>query len=282
MLAREPGTREGDDPEELHGMRVATRRMRAAWRIFGDAYRLERTRRYRRRTRAIALRLGAVRDLDVLLSELDLYQARHAGDAGALAPLAHAWRMRRDDARELLIEELDSARYATFVEDLGTFVRTEGQGVAEVAATTPHRIRDTTPARIWSAHGDLRGYEAVLCWADIETLHRLRIAGKWLRYSLEFVREPLGPGVDPLVARIVALQDHLGAMNDAHVAAGMARSLLVEHGARLSTDEGAAIGRYLVDREREAIRLSRAAGRPFRAVAGPAFRHALGRLVADL
>ena len=36
MIAREPGTREGSDPEELHGMRVATRRMRAAWRVFGD------------------------------------------------------------------------------------------------------------------------------------------------------------------------------------------------------------------------------------------------------
>jgi CHAD domain-containing protein len=282
MLAREPGTRSGEDPEELHGMRVATRRMRAAWRIFGDAFRPERTRRYRRRTRELAVRLGAVRDLDVLLTELDLYESEHPGDAAALAPLERAWRARREEARERLIDELDSERHAAFVEGFGDFVRIEGQWVAEIGATTPHRIRDTTPARIWAAHGDLRAYEAVLRWADVETLHRLRIAGKWLRYSLEFVREPLGPGVEPLVARIVAMQDHLGAMNDAHVAAGMARSLLVEHGARLSTDEGAAIGRYLVDREREAMRLSRAAGRPFRAVAGPAFRHALGRVVADL
>ena len=47
MLAREPGTRDGADPEELHGMRVATRRMRAAWRVFGDAYQPDRTTAFR-------------------------------------------------------------------------------------------------------------------------------------------------------------------------------------------------------------------------------------------
>ncbi len=35
MLEHEPGTRQGDDPEDLHDMRVATRRMRAALRVFG-------------------------------------------------------------------------------------------------------------------------------------------------------------------------------------------------------------------------------------------------------
>ncbi|HYC06426.1 MAG TPA: CHAD domain-containing protein, partial [Candidatus Binatia bacterium] len=67
MLAREVGTREGSDPEELHSMRVATRRMRAAWRVFGDGFRPGRTKRHRRELREIAGRLGAVRDLDVLI-----------------------------------------------------------------------------------------------------------------------------------------------------------------------------------------------------------------------
>ena len=56
-------------------MRVATRRMRAAWRVFGDAYRPGRTRRYRRDLRDVAARLGAVRDLDVLIEGLRAYQA---------------------------------------------------------------------------------------------------------------------------------------------------------------------------------------------------------------
>ena len=39
LLAREPGVRAGKDAEEVHAMRVATRRLRAAWRVFGDGYR---------------------------------------------------------------------------------------------------------------------------------------------------------------------------------------------------------------------------------------------------
>jgi hypothetical protein len=71
-------------------------------------------------------------------------------------------------------------------------------------------------------------------------------------------------------------------MNDAHVAAGMARAFLVDHETRLTPAETAAIGRFLVDQEREAAHLRRTAGRPFRAVTGPAYRRALGRLVARL
>jgi CHAD domain-containing protein len=146
----------------------------------------------------------------------------------------------------------------------------------------PHRVRDTAPSRIWAAYEGVRGYEAVLRWADVETLHDLRIAAKWLRYALEFVREGLGEGSDPLIARVTALQDHLGLMNDADVSASMARTFLVEHAGDLSALEGAAIGRYLVDREREVARLRRTIGPAWRGVTGLRFRRSLGRVVAGL
>ena len=56
-------------------MRVATRRQRAAWRVFGASFRPGRTKRYRHGLREIASRLGAVRDLDVLLEAADAYRA---------------------------------------------------------------------------------------------------------------------------------------------------------------------------------------------------------------
>ena len=37
MVAHEPGVRLGEDPEELHDMRVATRRLRAALKLYSDA-----------------------------------------------------------------------------------------------------------------------------------------------------------------------------------------------------------------------------------------------------
>jgi hypothetical protein len=56
----------------------------------------------------------------------------------------------------------------------------------------------------------------------------------------------------------------------------------VEHAGDLTELESAAIGRYLVDRERELARLRRTVGPAWRGVSSLAFRRALGRLVAGL
>ena len=283
MLAREAGVRVGHDLEEVHAMRVATRRQRAAWRVFGASFRPGRTKRYRTGLREIASRLGAVRDLDVLLEAADIYRAdMPVAEQRALEPLLRDWHEHRDDARVLLIRELDSDGYRRWVDDYRDFVRTDGAAVMPVLPTQPHRVRDTTASRIWTAYEQVRGYEPVLRWADVETLHELRIAGKWLRYTLEFVREALGDDAGPLIARVTALQDHLGLMNDADVSASMARTFLVEHAGDLSGLESAAIGRYLVSREREVARLRRSIGAPWRGVAGITFRRTLGRVVARL
>jgi CHAD domain-containing protein/adenylate cyclase class IV len=283
MLAREAGTRAGDDPEELHSMRVATRRMRAAWRVFGDGFRPGRTKRHRRELREIAGRLGAVRDLDVLIEAGEEYLGRQAKlEQLALQPLFTAWRAQREDARQLLVRELDGEGYARWVDEFREFVRTDGLGVVAVLPTAPHRIRDTAASRIWTAYEQVRAYEPVLRWSDVATLHELRIAAKWLRYTLEFVRECLGPDAPALIERVTALQDHLGLLHDADVAASMTRAFLVERAGRLSETETVAIGRYLVDREREVTRLRRSVGAPWRGVGGLTFRRGLGRAVSSL
>ncbi len=85
-----------------------------------------------------------------------------------------------------------------------------------------------------------------------------------------------------MIERIVALQDHLGWLHDADVAANLARAFLVEHAGDLTEAESAAIGRYLVDRERELARLRRTVGTPWRGVSSITYRRALGRVVAGL
>ncbi len=283
MLDQEPGVRAGIESEAVHKMRVATRRQRAAWRVFGEAFRKGRTKRYRDGLRETAGRLGAVRDLDVQLEAADAYRAdMPVAEQRALEPLLAAWRQHRDDARVLLLRDLDSATYRRWLDDYIDFVRTEGVAVLTVGPVQPHRVRDTAPSRIWTAYEGVRGYDSVLRWADVSTLHELRIAGKWLRYSMEFVREALGADADPLIARVTALQDHLGLMNDADVTASMTRTFLVEQAGDLSSLESAAIGRYLVDREKEVARLRRTVGVTWRGVAGLRFRRTLGRVVAGL
>ncbi len=282
MLAREAGTRNGD-ASELHAMRVATRRQRAAWRVFGDAFDAARTDKHRRRLKAVAADLGAVRDMDVLIEAAEAYRSRQpAAEATAFEPLIEGWRTNRDAARIVLDRQLESARYRRWVDGYVAFLQTEGLGALAVGPVQPHRVRDTMSSRIWAAYENLRAYEPVMRWADVLTLHDLRIAAKWLRYTLEFVREALGRDAGPVIEKIVALQDHLGWLHDADVAAGLARTFLVEHAGSLSERESAAIGRYLVDRERELARLRRTVGPAWRGVSSLAFRRAMGRLVAGL
>ncbi len=284
LLSREEGTRTGLRIEDLHGMRVATRRMRAAWRVFGDGFRLDRTRRMRGRLRELAARLGAVRDLDVLIEAARAHQATlPEADAAAFAPLVRAWSDDREVARQLLIRELDSPAYTRLVDEYRIFVTAEGAAVRSSASpVAPHRVRDTAGSRIWLAYEQVRGYESVLRWADIETIHQLRIASKWLRYTLEFFREALGPEVDQLVPRVVALQDHLGWLHDADVTIGLTRQFLVSNAGRLSATETEVIAAYLRGRERELEHLRRTIGAPWRGINGVAFRRLLGRAVSGL
>jgi CHAD domain-containing protein len=284
MLAKEAGTRSGEQIEDLHGMRVATRRMRAAWRVFGDGFRPRRTRRLRDRLRVLAGRLGAVRDLDVQLEAATKHQAGLArSEAAAFEPLVAAWRDEREAARIVLLRELDSTGYVRLVEDYRAFVAAEGEAaLAPASPVSPHRVRDTAASRIWLAYEQVRAYESVLRWADIETVHQLRIASKWLRYTLEFFREALGPEVDLLIPRVVALQDHLGWLHDADVTIALTRQFLVAKAGTLTRDETHAIGSYLAANERELARLRRTMGVPWRGVSGAPFRRLLGRAVSAL
>ncbi|MFH1474677.1 MAG: CHAD domain-containing protein [Chloroflexota bacterium] len=284
MLAKEAGTRSGAQIEDLHGMRVATRRMRAAWRVFGDGFRPRRTKRLRDRLRVLAGRLGAVRDLDVLLDAAATHQAGLTStDGAAFEPLVAAWRDEREAARIVLLRELDSPDYVRLVEDYRAFVVADGEAVrAPASPVSPHRVRDTAGSRTWLAYEQVRAYESVLRWADIETVHQLRIAAKWLRYTLEFFREALGPEVDQLIPRVVALQDHLGWLHDADVAIALTRQFLVANAGTLSREETHAIGTYLAGNERELTRLRRTMGAPWRSVSGAPFRRLLGRAVSGL
>jgi CHAD domain-containing protein len=284
MQRREAGTRAGSDAEDLHEMRVATRRMRAAWRVFDGAFKAGKTRKMRRHLGTIADRLGAVRDLDVLIEGLEAYRLGLDEDQRpGLDPILSVWQRQRAAARTLLLGELDSNRYASFAKEMEEFLDAGSNAAAAVATpTSPHRVRDRAASELWASYEAVRAYELVYEWADVETLHALRIATKWLRYTLEFFGETLGPDCARLLQRVVALQDHLGCLHDADVATKLARDLLVARAGELSKTETEVVGAYLHSRERELARRRRALGPIWRAVNGAPFRRGLGRATAAL
>jgi CHAD domain-containing protein len=220
LLAREEDVRAGEDPEDVHQMRVATRRLRASLQVAEPVYDAELVRRYRRGLRSVARALGAVRDRDVFLQSLRAYQdGLPEAERAMLNRLIGAVEAERAEARVLLVADLEERRYERFKREFATFLTTPLAGLAPLPETgAPPRVRDVAGSGIWRRYEELRAFEAVLEGAPDETLHAARIAGKRLRYALEFFQDALGPGADDALAPLAALQETLGALQDAVVA----------------------------------------------------------------
>jgi CHAD domain-containing protein len=278
MLEAENGTRDGD-VESVHRMRVATRRMRAAWRVFNGAYKRGPQRRYVDELRQVAQALGGVRDMDVQLERLRDYGLTGAATAVALEPLVLEWQRRRDDAREVLLDLLESDDYEHFVGDYVDFTDTPGAGAV---ADGPGLVREAAAGRIWRAYERLRTYDEIVPFADVPTLHELRIDCKRLRYTLEFFADVLPDAAASLVAELTEAQDHLGLMNDAHVAENLTRSWLMERAAQLPIDARRAAGAYLASSERDVERLRRSFGRQWRGLMSRTFRRRLAVAIGEV
>jgi triphosphatase len=230
FLRSEPGTRMGDDPEDLHDMRVATRRMRAALSVFEEAL-PARGMRARQELGWIADALGAVRDLDVQLERMERWLAESTGEDGpgqdaveASAQILAALREARETARDELLRLLNSPRYARFVDSFaGMLLRgpLRAQPVAwkPVGAEAP-RLADRRRRAVRKGMKKVAGAE------DRDAaLHKVRIRAKRLRYLLEFLADVYPQEVPDVVSRLVKTQDLLGVQQDAIVGSGRLREL---------------------------------------------------------
>ena len=236
MLAKEPGTRLGEDIEELHDMRVASRRLRAAVSLFGELLPAEAA-RLRPELAWIGQTIGAVRDLDVQLAQLDEWtEALPESDRQALAPLHALLAEERERARADMLEALDSPRYQRFIRRFGAMLRAR-------SGTRTGPARAVAPDLVRRRHRALRkAMRRVDSEGEPETYHRLRIAGKRFRYALEFLSDVYPGETARLVRRTVALQDLLGDYQDAHVAIARLRVLAAERGGALGPEAVFAMG----------------------------------------
>ncbi len=296
MLEHEDGTRLGEDPEELHDMRVSTRRMRMALRVFADYLDPEVLRPVLKGLRRTGRTLGNVRDLDVFNEKTQVYLDGLPGDrAGDLDGLLEAWKAARDKQREVLVRYLDSKRYRRFVQRTQELLDGPVEALAprDVIAPRPQRVAQVLPgvlykdmAVVWAFEGQLGGLETPL-----PRFHALRKACKGLRYTLEFFEDVLGPGARPLIKRVKGLQDHLGDLQDAVVTSGVLRDYLTWGTWRHESHElpgeleiiiapGAA--RYLAARQEEMERLVLTFSEVWPTLAGSEFSRDLASVIAEI
>jgi CHAD domain-containing protein len=291
MLANEAGCRGGKSIDAVHDMRVATRRLRVAFRLFGSYYKRSLVRDLEQDLRRTGRTLGAARDLDVFNKTARQYlRALPKQQRKDLDPLLASWKRQRQIAHRELISYFDSPRYQRLVEKLGDFLTTTGAGVAAGKEPPGARIevRHVLGSTLWQRYEAVRAYEVVLPTAPPETLHALRIEFKYLRYALEFFQEVLGPGAPQLIRQVIAAQDHLGEIQDAEVANRLLADYLskaFKEQAAVSTLEAAdldGVTRYLSHRRDQSRQMTATFPEMWKQIDSVKFRRRLAAVMVPL
>jgi triphosphatase len=209
-MAHETAVRLRDEPEDVHQMRVATRRLRAALRLFEEvlppnasALRIE--------LAWIGAALGRVRDLDVQIESLTCESHALGADPQAFGPIVYVFETRRSAAREALQAALDDQRYAALLASLQDCLVQPWPDASDVGLSAVTQLVQRRYRRLRKAGQQLHAH------ASAAAAHRARIRAKQFRYALEFLSDVYGQSARRLIRRAVRLQDLLGAAQDAAV-----------------------------------------------------------------
>ena len=262
----EPGTRLGQDIEELHDMRVSTRRMRAALRLF-RAFLPVRVLSLNRELRWLASALGEVRDLDVQREQLvEWHSSLDVADRDALEVLARGIGKRRAAARRRLLRVLDSRRYERLVERAIRVLR-QGPGRTPVEGRQP--VLAVAPALITRSHKRIvKSGKRIEDTSPDSDLHALRIHCKRMRYALEFHATLYGDAGRRMIRTLVRLQDLLGDHQDACVAIDHLREIVASEGRKLPPRTVFVVGRLAERYARRARDLRAGFSKAFRPMRG--------------
>jgi CHAD domain-containing protein len=222
LLRHDPGVRLGDDPEDVHQARVATRRIRSDLRTFRDVVETSWAVPLRAELKWLGALLGAVRDAEVLRDRLRGRQPLLAtGDLPALERLLAGLDGRREEARERLLSAMREPRYTSLLDALVEAARMPAvlDEFAPAPAGTALRPALEPPWKHLRA-----AIDHVREDPSDEALHAARIRAKRVRYAAEAVAPVFGKRASSFARAAVGLQDVLGEHQDAVVASAWLRA----------------------------------------------------------
>ena len=202
------------DPEALHDLRVALRRLRSLIRFFGEELEESLRKKAQRRIRAIARATGEARDAEVQLAWIEAQLSRgdwteRAGARWWAAALSRRKEAAYDQLEEKLVPELASLLPKLEV-DLGHF--------REERSLVSDRPRARFGERI-ARHLRAETAELVEALTSVRTIddeaiaHQARIHGKRVRYLVEPLKAEIDEARESARA-LRALQEKLGTLND--------------------------------------------------------------------
>ncbi len=240
------GVRLDLDPEFVHDMRVAGRRIRAALKALNSMAGVEVPRRLHDEVRRLTGQLGTVRDLDVHGSAI---ATRAASLPPAQAPAARAYlaRLRRQRARAhaRLLAALGSSRFAELVRELEILAAGLESSASRHAAEPAGPAARPVIRRLFE-RVRRQGRKADDHASD-DYLHQLRIRCKRLRYACEFLQDVCGPDLASFTEQVAHLQQVLGRHQDVTVEKTLLRRFLRTRAAHRDRVVGHAVRMLLAD-----------------------------------
>jgi CHAD domain-containing protein len=192
----------------VHRARVASRRLRE---VLPVAAIVEDRSGLRRDVRRVTKALGRVREIDVALAEFD----RRASTANWNSVIVQRIADHLDTERAYREREMKARLDAVNVKRIDERVSALAEAITDRPSAAWQRLLSGRLRRRARAFGG--ALEAVGTLYAIEPLHKLRIAGKKLRYTLELARQASGAPVAREIAALKRVQDQLGRMRDLQI-----------------------------------------------------------------
>lgn len=210
-----------NDPEGVHSMRVASRRLRSALRDFTPSLHRRPLASAGKKLKRIADTLGEVRDLDVALMALAQIKNEAPPALGdGLAEFIQAREALREQARAQLkaVLEKDLPQLDTqFVADLERAAVPRGltkRNAPPPEVTFQAMARNVILDRLREFEKASAGLFKPL---DVDALHDMRIAVKRLRYAIELFHKCWPHSISRFAERAAHIQTSLGDLHDCDV-----------------------------------------------------------------
>ncbi|MEM0448901.1 MAG: CHAD domain-containing protein [Methanomassiliicoccales archaeon] len=215
------GAREREDVENVHRMRVASRRIRSALEVFRDCFPPKSWKSWRKSMRRVTKALGEARDTDVQIEFLQ--EVRNRCPESALPGVRFVLELkqrRRDELQAPLVTAINELEEGAVLEEMRRALRQmpksssqDGESVGWSAF--PYRkAHELVRERL---HDLFFREECVYRPEAIEDHHALRISAKRLRYTLEIFRPLFKDELKDAIELIKKMQDKLGEMHDCDV-----------------------------------------------------------------
>jgi triphosphatase len=223
LMANESIVRAVRDPDAVHQMRVALRRLRAAISLFKNVVADEQRDKVRSELKWMADQLGQARDLDVYISKvLEPTRAAHPGEP-ELDNLLSEYQARRESAYDTVQEMITSSRFLRSVLDVAAWIET-GPWMKSAGTDRDPRVVELAAAELNRRWKRVRKQGTRLADMHPEERHQVRIEIKKLRYASEFFESLFRQSAARKRQRaamesLEALQEVLGDLNDIAVGA---------------------------------------------------------------